>query len=307
MIEGYIPKNERKKILLLCDDIRMHSGIATMAREFVVNLSHKDNWFQLGAALKHPDQGKTFDISQDVGKKIGINDADVKVMPWNGYGDAGVIRNLGVKEDLVMINYLGVDDDSINESEPLNRAFDAVFIGRLHESKGIFDIVPIWQKIVDKLPNATLGVVGMAEQTIKKAFESQIRNAKLEKNIIILGYHIGKDAYAYLKSSKVFFFPSHEEGFGIVIAEAMTAGSAVVTYDLEVYKETFSSSIYTAKCFDCSDFADKVICLLEDENLRLDIVSGAKELAKNFTWKNCAKREYREINKTFLKKIKFSA
>ena len=38
MIEGYIPKADRKKILLLCDDIRMHSGIATMAREFVVNL-----------------------------------------------------------------------------------------------------------------------------------------------------------------------------------------------------------------------------------------------------------------------------
>ena len=220
---------------------------------------------------------------------------------------AGVITNLGVKDDLVMINYLGVDEDSINESEPMNRSFDAVFIGRLHESKGIFDIVPIWQKIVEKLPNATLGVVGIAEQTIKKTFEFQIRNAKLEKNIIILGYHIGKDAYAYLKSSKVFFFPSHEEGFGIVIAEAMTAGSAVVAYDLDVYKETFSSSIYTAKCFDCSDFADKVICLLEDENLRLDIVSEAKELAKNFTWKNCAKREYREINKTFLKKIKFSA
>ena len=98
MIEGYIPKNERKKILLLCDDIRMHSGIATMAREFVVNLSHKYNWFQLGAALKHPDQGKTFDISQDVGKRKGINDADVKVMPWNGYGEAGVVRNLIAKE-----------------------------------------------------------------------------------------------------------------------------------------------------------------------------------------------------------------
>jgi len=80
----------------------------------------------------------------------------------------------------------------------------------------------------------------------------------------------------------------------------------VVAYDLEVYKETFSSSIYTAKCFDCSDFADKVICLLEDENLRLDIVCRAKELAKNFTWKNCAKREYQEINETYLKKIKFS-
>ena len=99
MIEGYIPKDDRKKVLLLCDDIRMHSGIATMAREFVVNLSHKYKWFQLGAALKHPDAGKTFDISQDVGKRIGINDADIKVMPWNGYGDANVIRNLLKKEE----------------------------------------------------------------------------------------------------------------------------------------------------------------------------------------------------------------
>jgi len=35
--EGYIKKEDRKTILLLCDDIRMHSGIATMAREFVIN------------------------------------------------------------------------------------------------------------------------------------------------------------------------------------------------------------------------------------------------------------------------------
>ena len=29
--EGYIPKNKRKKILLICDDIRVHSGVATVA------------------------------------------------------------------------------------------------------------------------------------------------------------------------------------------------------------------------------------------------------------------------------------
>lgn len=28
-----IPKSKRKKILILCDDIRMHSGVATMARQ----------------------------------------------------------------------------------------------------------------------------------------------------------------------------------------------------------------------------------------------------------------------------------
>ena len=94
MIEGYIPKVDRKKILLLCDDVRMHSGIATMAREIVVGTSHKYNWFNLGAALSHPEVGKVLDISDDVNKHAGINDSSVKVMPSNGYGDATKVRQL---------------------------------------------------------------------------------------------------------------------------------------------------------------------------------------------------------------------
>jgi len=92
--QGYIPKKERKNILLLCDDIRMHSGVATMAREFVVGTAHKYNWFNVGAAVKHPEQGKILDISEDINKNIGLEDADVKVMPNSGYGDTTLIRQL---------------------------------------------------------------------------------------------------------------------------------------------------------------------------------------------------------------------
>ena len=52
MKKGYIPKEDRKKILLLCDDIRLHSGIGTMAKEFVINTAHHFNWVNLGAAIK---------------------------------------------------------------------------------------------------------------------------------------------------------------------------------------------------------------------------------------------------------------
>jgi len=94
MIEGYIPKAERKKILLLCDDIRMHSGVATMAREFVINSAHHFNWYNLGAAIKHPDAGKILDISADINTSRGIDDAFVIIQPNNGYGDADTIRNI---------------------------------------------------------------------------------------------------------------------------------------------------------------------------------------------------------------------
>lgn len=90
----YIPKEKRKNILLLCDDIRMHSGIATMGREIVLGTAHHYNWYNLGAALKHPDNGKIFDLSQDINNKVGINDASVFVRPNNGYGDAQQIRSI---------------------------------------------------------------------------------------------------------------------------------------------------------------------------------------------------------------------
>lgn len=94
MIKGYIPKTERKKILLLCDDIRMHSGIATMARELVMKSAHKFNWFNVGAAINHPEKGKVLDLSQDINKQLKIEDSEVKIQPNNGYGDAMLVRTL---------------------------------------------------------------------------------------------------------------------------------------------------------------------------------------------------------------------
>jgi glycosyltransferase involved in cell wall biosynthesis len=94
MREGYIPREQRKKILFLCDDIRMTSGISTMAREIVVGTAHRYNWVNLGAAINHPDQGKRLDISQDSSKIAGIDDASVYIYPISGYGSVEIIRQM---------------------------------------------------------------------------------------------------------------------------------------------------------------------------------------------------------------------
>ena len=56
----YLPKDKRKKILLICDDIRVHSGVATVAKEIVLHTAHHYNWVQLAAAVDHPESGKRF-------------------------------------------------------------------------------------------------------------------------------------------------------------------------------------------------------------------------------------------------------
>ena len=91
---SYKPQNERKKILLICDDIRMSSGISTMAREIVIGTSHHFNWVNIAGAIKHPDVGQRLDMSADTNKINNITDANVILYPINGYGDPDFIRHI---------------------------------------------------------------------------------------------------------------------------------------------------------------------------------------------------------------------
>lgn len=92
MKEGYIPKEQRKKILFICDDIRMHSGVATMAREIVLGTSHHYNWVVIGAAINHPEAGQRMDLSEATNTETGNTDSNVILYPNNGYGNADLIR-----------------------------------------------------------------------------------------------------------------------------------------------------------------------------------------------------------------------
>ena len=85
---------DRKTILLLSDDLRMSSGIATMSKEFVMGLIHRYNFIQLGSAVNHPEKGKELDLSQDTEKRTGVENAYLRVIPWSGYGDANILRQL---------------------------------------------------------------------------------------------------------------------------------------------------------------------------------------------------------------------
>jgi len=87
-------KPKKKKILLLSDDLRLHSGIATQSKELVLSTLHKYDWVQLGAAMKHPEHGKVFDLSSDAAKETGVEDASVKVYAHSGYGNPDVLREL---------------------------------------------------------------------------------------------------------------------------------------------------------------------------------------------------------------------
>jgi len=88
----------KKKILLLSDDLRMASGIANVSKQLVLGTVDKYDWVQLGAAIKHPESGKVMDLSEDIRNRTGVNDASVKIYPFDGYGNPDAIRQLLMME-----------------------------------------------------------------------------------------------------------------------------------------------------------------------------------------------------------------
>jgi glycosyltransferase involved in cell wall biosynthesis len=90
----YIPKDKRKKILLICDDIRVHSGVATVAKEIILQTCQHFNWVNIAGSIKHPEAGKRLDISEDTINMSGVKDPSVMLYPVDGYGENRVIREI---------------------------------------------------------------------------------------------------------------------------------------------------------------------------------------------------------------------
>lgn len=102
---SYLLPENRKKIMLITDDIRVHSGVANIGKEIVINTAQHFNWVCLGGSIKHPDAGKRFDLSPSTNEVSGITDSSVFLYPVNEYGNPELLRQLIKieKPDAIMI------------------------------------------------------------------------------------------------------------------------------------------------------------------------------------------------------------
>mgnify|MGYP004449692307 FL=1 len=84
----------KKKILLMSDDLRMHSGIATVSKDIVFETLNEYDWVQIGGAIKHPEEGKIVDMSEGLEKDFGIKDGYLRIYPVSGYGNEDILREV---------------------------------------------------------------------------------------------------------------------------------------------------------------------------------------------------------------------
>ena len=87
-------KTGKKRILLMSDDLRMHSGIATVSKDIVFETIEHYEWVQIGGAIKHPEAGTIVDMNKAIRNETGISHGYLKIYPISGYGDPGILRDV---------------------------------------------------------------------------------------------------------------------------------------------------------------------------------------------------------------------
>jgi glycosyltransferase involved in cell wall biosynthesis len=134
--------------------------------------------------------------------------------------EANELRQLGVTAPIVVIPN-GVESRP-RPSDDRPKSKTVLFMSRIHEKKGVAELVTAWRRIND--PQWKLIIAGPDESNMIAGL-----NLSASDRIEFVGEVSGADKWRLLESASVFVLPTHSENFGLVIAESLMAGTPVIT------------------------------------------------------------------------------
>ena len=151
-------------------------------------------------------------------------------------------------------------------------------------NKGLHDIIPIWQMVEKLRPGTTLTLMGGMSGEAEVAKEIERLNLPITVFKPANGFLPAADYYAKIKEAKILFAPSHEEGWGIAVCEAMAAGLPVVAYDLPAYRKIYPGAYSAVPCFDNAMFARAIARVLDDPAEYARLQNLGRICASQYDW-----------------------
>ena len=197
----------------------------------------------------------------------------------------------GFDKEKIILTGNAVEIDLIKKARRYKKYnIDSLFVGRINETKGIYDMLNVLEIVKKKYPNFQLAIMGTGDIVTEKKYKGEIKNRELEKNVQFLGYKTGLEKFNIIKSSKIFWFLSKSESFGIALLEAVCCGVKAFAYDLPAYKNIYKDNeILTFKKDDFHSVANVVIKTFDKKDF--DNPCG-KLLLNRYSWNRIAKIEF---------------
>lgn len=114
----------------------------------------------------------------------------------------------------------------------LDSRFDALpyllFLGRIHEKKGIDLLVAAMSRLKHRHPRLFLVIAGPGDTGVISRLQHAAMALGVSQDILWTGPVYGPTKWALLRSSDAFILPSHQENFGVSVVEALACGKPVL-------------------------------------------------------------------------------
>lgn len=166
--------------------------------------------------------------------------------------------------------------------EPVEKGFDAVFIGRFHPQKGVLELMDIWRFVCGRRQSAKLAVIGAGD--LEAELVGKIRNYGLENNVVLFGFKDGVEKLKIFKDSRVVVHPATYDSGGMAACEAMACGLPGVSFDLPALRTYYPKGMLKTPCYDLRAFAENILELLSNEELYRKTSKDALDWAKEWDW-----------------------
>lgn len=158
-----------------------------------------------------------------------------------------------------------------------------LFLGRFDEPrKGMAVLLAALPELVERFPEIEILVVGRGDED-----ELREQAGDLARHLRFLGQVDDTTKAAAMRSADVYCAPHlGGESFGIVLVEAMAAGTAVVASDLDAFRRVLADGEAgrLVPVDDADGMAAALIEILEDDELRAGYVAKASERVHRYDW-----------------------
>lgn len=161
-----------------------------------------------------------------------------------------------------------------------------LFLGRLHFKKGLDLLIPAFDALRRRVPDAQLVIAGPENDDYGQKVRGWVRERGLEAVVHFVGPLHGADVVQAYVDADVFALPSYTENFGMTVAEAMACALPVVISDqVNIHAEVSGAGAGLVTACDAGEVTAALEQLLRDADRRRAMGAAGRHLVQErFTW-----------------------
>jgi glycosyltransferase involved in cell wall biosynthesis len=186
------------------------------------------------------------------------------------------LEQLGFKRVFIVRN--GLDVKPLDAIPKKSERPTVIFLGRMKRAKKPQDVVEAFRLVKKEVKDAQLWMVG--DGYLRRKLKDKA------KDVNFFGFVNGKTKVELLRKAWIIAVPGVREGWGQVVTQANACATPAVGYDIPGLRDSIKHEYngLLVERGDIQTFAEAMVKLLTDEELRLRLSRNAIEWAKRFNW-----------------------